>query len=78
MVKQAAILEYLLSYHSTSKIEFLWFLGHSIYLEMCETVTFSIWEYAESTGRLLKGKEGAKGYKRAIDPLSAPDEVLCY
>lgn len=45
---------------------------------MCETVTFSIWKYAESTVRSLKGKEGAKGYKRAIDPVSAPDEVLYY
>lgn len=45
---------------------------------MCETVTFNIWEYAESTGSLLKGKEGAKGYKTAIDPVSAPDQVQCY
>lgn len=29
-------------------------------------------------GSLLKGKEGAKGYKRAIDPVSTPDQVQCY
>lgn len=41
-------------------------------------LTFSTWEYAESAGRLLKGKEGAKGYKTAIDPVSAPDQVQFY
>lgn len=78
MGKQVIVLEYLLKFNCTSKIEFLSFVGCSICLETCKTTVFSIQEYAKIMASLLKGKEGAKGYKTAIDPVSASDQVQCY